>query len=269
MENQDGLEIALTPIQLAAVLEGETLEESESLSNRLWGAATLVGGAIELVGAGVLLLTPEPTTVTKIAGGALGVHGVDTASAGIVQIVSGRTRTTLTSQAATAAAEALGADPGTASGVGLAVDISVPLIAGFAGAARALAVRRGAIRLASEEAAGGHTIARHVARTEAQLRARLAAEPKLMAASTFRNLQEAERLISEAVRANKAAIKAWAKLATSGQTKAFPYDAGRIVGQGVIRSTGQLQDLSKMVVVLRKVQQQNRIYFVLTAYPKL
>ncbi len=131
MENGEGLEIILTPIQLSAIIENETIEESSSLSNRLWGAATLAGGAIELVGAGVLFLTPEPTTITKIAGGALGTHGLDTASTGIMQIVSGRTRTTMTSQAVAAAAEALGADPNTAATVGMAIDIAVFIDRGF------------------------------------------------------------------------------------------------------------------------------------------
>ena len=85
---------------------------------------------MELVGAAALLLTPEPTLVTKVAGGALAVHGSDTTSTGIVQVITGRTRTTLTSQAAAAAAEALGADPKTAKTVGFAVDLAVPVAAG-------------------------------------------------------------------------------------------------------------------------------------------
>lgn len=269
MANEEGLEIILTPIQLAAILENESIEESATFSNRLWGAATLAGGAIELVGAAVLILVPEPTTVTKIAGGTLGVHGVDTATTGIMQIVSGRTRTTLTSQAVSAAAEALGASPDTAATVGMAIDIAVPMLAGFAGAARAFAIRRGAISLVAEEAAGGHTIARHVGRTEAQLRARLAAEPRLVAASTFRNLKEAETVVASALRANSASIKTWASSASVGQTKAFSYSAGKVIGEGVVRSSGQLQNMSNMVVVVRKVQVQNRLYFVLTAYPKI
>ena len=266
----DGLEIVATPVQLAAILEGESIEASATLSNRLWGVVTLAGGAIELVGAAALLLTPEPTMVTKVAGGVLGVHGADTASSGIMQIVSGRTRTTLTSEAARAAAETLGATPETAATVGMAIDIAVPLIAGFAGAARVVAIRRGAISLASEEAAGGHTIARHVERTEAELRARLAAQKAVPAASTFRNLSEAERFVAKALQVNKAAIKEWAKAAKAGQVKAISYNAGRsVVGQGVVRSTGLLHDMRNVVVVIRKVQDQNRIYFVLTAYPKL
>src|SRR5262245_5451956 len=253
----EGLEIVVTPVQLAAILENDSVEESSSMSNRLWGAATLAGGAIELIGAAALLLTPEPTMITKIAGGTLGAHGLDTSSTGIMQIVSGRTRTTLTSRAAAAAATALGAEPETAARVGIAIDIAVPLIAGFAGAARALAIRRGAISLAAEEAAGGHTIARHVARTEAQLRARLAAETRIPVASTFRTLKDAERFVAEALRANKAAIKEWAKAATAGQSKAFTHEAGKIVGEGVVRATGRLQTMTKLVVVVRKVQEQN------------
>lgn len=265
---EEGLEIVLTPLQFAAVLENDSIEESSSRSNRFWGAATVVGGTLEMIGGAALLLIPEPTTVTKIAGGTLAVHGADAASTGIMQVVSGQTRTTLTSQAVATGAQVLGADPLTASNVAFAVDIAVPLIAGFTGAARAIAIRRGAISLAAEEAAGGHTIARHVGRTEAQLRIRLAQQPNIPAASTFRTLQEAERAVAAALKANKEAIKIWATSANPGQAKAFTYEAGRVIGQGVLRSTGQMTNMSKMVVVVRKVIEQNRVYFVLTAYPK-
>jgi hypothetical protein len=75
--DDQGIEIVVSPIQLAAILENDTVEESSSLSNRCWGAASLVGGALELVGSAALILTPEPTTITKIAGGALAIHGLD------------------------------------------------------------------------------------------------------------------------------------------------------------------------------------------------
>ena len=269
MTDSEGLEVVLTPVQLAALLEGEDFEGEGALSNRLWGAAALAGGAIELIGAAALLLTPEPTMVTKVAGGALAVHGADTSSTALVQIVSGRTRTTLTSQAATAAAEALGAEPGTAATVGMAIDIAVPLLAGFAGAARVIAIHRGVVSLIAEESAGGHTIARHVARTEAQLQARLAAQKAIPVASSFRTLEEAERIVSLAMRANKGVIKEWAKSALAGQTKAITFEAGRSIGYGVVRSSGKLAEMRNVLVVVKKVRDQNRIYYVLTAYPKL
>ena len=114
----EGLEVVVSPLQLAAIMENDTIEESSTIANRFWGAASVVGGAMELIGATALILVPEPTTLTKIAAGALAVHGSDTTSTGLVQLVTGRTRITLTSQAAAAAAEALGVDPSSARTVG-------------------------------------------------------------------------------------------------------------------------------------------------------
>jgi hypothetical protein len=70
------------------------------------------------------------------------------------------------------------------------------------------------------------------------------------------------------MRFDKEAIKTWAKAATAGQTKAFTYEAGRAIGHGVVRGTNQVHQMSKVAVVLKKVVDQNRIYFVLTSYPK-
>lgn len=269
----DGIDVVLTPIQLAAILAGETVEPGGSLSDRLWGGAAVVGGALELIGAGALLLTPEPTMVTKVAGGALGVHGLDTTAAGIRQVISGKPVTTLTADAAKAAAESLGVDERHAAMIGAGVDIAIPLIVGGIGAARVLAVRRGTISLAAHEQtalrAGGHTILEHVGLTEAQLRARLVKWPRMQTASTFRSINEAERVVSQALRANRAAIEAWAKTAKAGSNSpAFLLDAGRNVGWGVVRSTGAVQQATRALVVLRRVDEADRVYFILTAYPK-
>ena len=264
----DGLTIVLSPVQLAAALDNIAISPQETLSNRLWGGAKVIGGALELIGAGILILTPEPTTVTKIGGAALGVHGVDTFQSGVRQAVSGQSTPTLTQEAAAALSRSLGADPATADNIGVAVDIAVPIVVSLGvGAARILALRGGRLALATEEAADGHTIARHVARTEAQLRSRLIAEPGIPAASTFRTLADAERAVYEALQANRAAIQQWAQAGGMG-TKAFNYNAGRVVGQGVVRATGNLQNMTNMVVVLRKIVNAGKPYFLLTAYPK-
>jgi hypothetical protein len=77
-----------------------------------------VAGAAELVGAAAFSLAPEPTMVTKLAGGTLALHGSDVVSAGVVQIASGTSRTTLTAQGVTSAAEALGAISSDATSTG-------------------------------------------------------------------------------------------------------------------------------------------------------
>jgi hypothetical protein len=93
-------------------------------------------------------------------------------------------------------------------------------------------------------------------------------QPGIPAASTFVTLEQAEQTVAAAVRANRSAIKAWAAGAGPGQTKAFSYTSATVVGQGVVRSTGQLTQMKNAVVVIRKVITGNRVYFVLTAYPK-
>lgn len=75
-------------------------------------------------------------------------------------------------------------------------------------------------------------------------------------------------MVGAALRVNKTAIKLWASAASPGQTKAFTYASASVVGRGVVRSTGKLVDMTNVVVVVRKVVARNRVYFVLTAYPK-
>jgi hypothetical protein len=106
--SSEGLEVVLSPLQLAAILENESIDRGSCLRNRLWGTASVLGGAVELIGAAALLLTPEPTTMTKVAGGVLAVHGSDTVSSGLTQIFSCQPQSTLTSQGAAAVARALG-----------------------------------------------------------------------------------------------------------------------------------------------------------------
>src|SRR5207253_3188838 len=63
--------------------------------------------------------------------------------------------------------------------------------------------------LVDHEAAGGHLLARHVGKTDAELAGRLAAEPRLSGASTFFDTAAADRAVEETVTANEAAIRSW------------------------------------------------------------
>ncbi len=266
--SDDGVKVILSPVQLAAVLDNGTIDEATTFRNRLMGGLTLLGGALELVGSAALLLAPEPTGATKVGGVVLAVHGSDTSATGLTQIITGRTQTTLTAQAAAAAARSLGVSDENANTIGTAVDILVPIaVVAAVGAVRALAVRAGRVSLAAEEAAGGHTIARHVGKTEAELRARLAAEPNIPAAGTFRTLSEAEKVLSDALRRNAQLIRSWSTNANSNAVLRIDFDAGRDVGFGVIRQTNLLQQMQKVRIILRKTAIQNKIYFILTSFP--
>ena len=61
----NGLQVLMSPVQLAAVLSDETVTQAETLQNRLLGGLGVAMGTIEMVGAGVLCLAPEPTMLSK------------------------------------------------------------------------------------------------------------------------------------------------------------------------------------------------------------
>lgn len=275
----EGLSVALTPVQMAAVLGGQDVPESASLSNRLWGTVGLVGGVVELVGAGVLCLAPEPTMVTKAGCVVLGVHGYDTLATSSRQVWTGTPQRTATAVTASSAAEALGASRETADGIGLAVDVAVPLaVASGLVAARVIAVRATRFRLEPVDLLrhegplntkiGGHTIREHVGKTEAQLFARFPLKKTLQASSSFTDLQTAEAAISATVRANARAIKAWSRSAAVGsKPKAFYHDVGSVVGIGVQRGSTTVSQLSNVRVVLNMKSYNGMPYYILTAHP--
>jgi Bacterial CdiA-CT RNAse A domain len=199
------------------------------------------------------------------------LHGSDTTATGARQVWTGRDSQSLTHMGTAALAKALGADPATADNIGLAVDIAVPLaMSAVVGAARVAAVRAGRISLIEHEAEagsriGGHTLEKHIGRTEAQLRSRLLAERGIPAASSFTSLKIAEEAISQVLRANATRIQTWAKTA-GGRTLTLEQELGSTVGYGVVRASGQLVNMSKVVVILKLQTYRGMPYYVLTAY---
>lgn len=272
--NQDpeGVPVVLSAVQLAAVLLQETVDEAATATNRLWGGLRVAGGVLELLGAGVLCVAPEPSMASKVGCVVFGVYGADTTAAGARQAWTGRDTQSLTQEGTAALARALGAAPGTAETIGLAVDIGVPLgTSVFLGGARVAAVRAGRIHLVEHEALagsklGGHTIAKHVGRTEQQLRARLAAEPQRKIVSTFTNLRVAEECVSRAMRLNATRIKAWAQTGTNPKPLELVEDAGKVAGFGVIRLSGQVVQLRKVLLVLKLQSYNGMPYYIFTAY---
>ncbi|MCL4846189.1 MAG: hypothetical protein KJ066_06640 [Acidobacteria bacterium] len=63
--------------------------------------------------------------------------------------------------------------------------------------------------LAADEARGGHTLARHVGLSDADLVARLGREAGISAASSFADRATAERVVAAALAENAARIDAW------------------------------------------------------------
>jgi hypothetical protein len=116
---------------------------------------------------------------------------------------------------------------------------------------------------------GGHTIAKHIGKTEAELRARLVAQKWVPTASSFKSLDVAERVIYQALRSNRSAIEAWAKTAAPGAKTPFFYWAGEVVGHGVVRATGIFEKMTRVRVVLKMEAYKGKLYYILTAFPEL
>src|SRR5512140_559777 len=63
--------------------------------------------------------------------------------------------------------------------------------------------------LSIDERRGGHTLSRHVGRTDQQLRERLEHERSISAASTYTDRQTAERAVQAAIQGGKQKIERW------------------------------------------------------------
>ncbi len=277
MDNEYGLRVAMSPVQMAAVLSDRSISEGETLSNRLFGGLGLAGGVVEMFGAGALCVVPEPTMITKAGCVFVGTHSLDTIQASVRQIWTGRQTNTDTYNSAVALAESLGADKDTAIKVGMTVDLAIPM--GFALAASAVrvaAIRGGHIRLAEHESLsgrtpGGHTLERHIGKTPEELMARLAANPYLRATSSFRSTREAEQLISKVLRDNKHQIEMWVKHAPPGLparmrlNRAFAQQTGIIIKRG----SQEVKPCYGVRVILDFQTWHGKPYFILTAFPDI
>jgi len=122
--------------------------------------------------------------------------------------------------------------------------------------------------LAADEARGGHTLARHVGLSDADLVARLGREPGISAASTFADRDTAERVVAAALAANAARIDAWQRGDARQANLVVRHrgSPGVAVGRLVRRGARQAEAAYGARVVLRWDERRGDFY-VLTAYP--
>ncbi|WP_336749168.1 RNase A-like domain-containing protein [Pantoea vagans] len=262
----------MSPVQLTAAISDKTLTEREILSNRLYGGLNLAPGTLELTGATALCIAPDPSGLTKAACVIVGAHSLDSINAAANQVLTGRNTRTAFFQVASATAHKLGADDKTAINIALTVDISVPMAFAFAaGSVRVVSVRFGKLKLAEHEAvrgikAGGHTIAKHINISEADLLARLARSPKMPLASSFVNIKQAEQFISAGLKANRWKIIYWAA-AKSESLLELTWQARTVVSYGFTQgSTTRIEAYAVRIVLHRKMF-NGKPYYLLTSYP--
>lgn len=103
--------------------------------------------------------------------------------------------------------------------------------------------------LAAHEAAGAHTLDKHVGKSEEFLIHRLATEPRISGASTFYDREVAERSISEVLEANHTKIGKW--LSDQSSKLVLTGTASQPVGIALSRLTGRMTDEAGIRLVLR------------------
>jgi hypothetical protein len=156
-----------------------------------------------------------------------------------------------------------------ASAAGLALVAALLLAAcGVGDGSLAQPASAGATDLAAAERLGGHTLARHVGRTDGELRERLRREPDIAAASTYADRQTAERVIAETLRRFSKRVESWIvrKGSRPNLVLEFRGEPGTPVGRSLRRGDTRVRACSDAVVVLR--WHVTGRYYVLTSYPE-
>jgi hypothetical protein len=120
--------------------------------------------------------------------------------------------------------------------------------------------------LGKDEARGGHTLSKHVGRTDEELRERLLRERNITAASTWTDRATAEVVIGEALQADRGRVERWIDRGYPRANLALHYDAGRSIGRSLRRGEDGVVDATQAVIVLRADGPDS--FYVLTAYPE-
>ena len=121
--------------------------------------------------------------------------------------------------------------------------------------------------LEQDEAAGGHTLRKHVGRTDAELRERLAHERNISAASTWNDRESAEAVVGAALEQQSNRISRWLNRDTHPNLVLdYDGDPAHPLGRTLRRGDDHVQPCAHAVIVLN--WDGPNTYHVLTAYPE-
>jgi Bacterial CdiA-CT RNAse A domain len=119
--------------------------------------------------------------------------------------------------------------------------------------------------LQRDEQLGGHTLRKHVGRSDEELRERLEQNTHISAASTWTNTDLAEQTVAAALRDQAARIAQWQARGERRANLALHYNAGREIGRSLERGASQTVPCTAAVIVLRA---NDDGFYVLTTYPE-
>ncbi len=121
--------------------------------------------------------------------------------------------------------------------------------------------------LSVDERRGGHTLERHVGRTDEQLRERLQREPNISAASTYDDRVTAETVVTHAFDASADELERWRARTGRRPNLVLERTEPAPIGRSLRRGQRTVSACDRAVVVLRW-DERARSSFVLTSYPE-
>ena len=120
--------------------------------------------------------------------------------------------------------------------------------------------------LSIDEEHGGHTLERHVGRSDAELHERLERERYISAASTYTDRATAERVVGAALAQNSDKIQRWVERGPRRPNLVLDYtDANNPIGRTMFPRAAGSVPCDHAIVVLRA---DGDGYYVLTSYPE-
>jgi hypothetical protein len=120
--------------------------------------------------------------------------------------------------------------------------------------------------LERDEQLGGHTLKKHVGRTDAELQGRLMEERNISAASTWTDRAAAEETIARGLRRERGKVERWMERGYPRANLALHVDAGRVIGRSLRQGDSESVPCTSAVIVLRADGPDG--FYVLTAYPE-
>jgi hypothetical protein len=122
--------------------------------------------------------------------------------------------------------------------------------------------------LSRDETAGGHTLRKHVGRSDDELRQRLRRERNIAAASTWTDRTTAERAVGLALEQNRDQIERWLNRPGGHPNLVIDYDGdpSHSIGRSLRRGADQVEPCAHATIILKWAGPN--VYYVLTSYPE-
>ncbi len=120
--------------------------------------------------------------------------------------------------------------------------------------------------LQADETAGGHSLRKHIGRTDAELQDRLDRERNISGSSTYTDQATAECAVGAALAENDAKISRWANRDGGHSNFVVDYDSPTSIGRTLNRGDSTPQPCNHAKVVLQ--WDGSGSYHVLTTYPE-